>query len=347
MPTVRRWRQAGESVALASVVSTQRSAPRPIGAKLAVAGGGSVVGSVSGGCVEADVCRIAGEVLATGRPRLVRYGISDDEALDVGLPCGGEIEVFVESPPAPLVDHLTALPPGDRLVAFTVLDGDDAGRRLLVPLVPAGPVTGDASPTLAIRAPEVMTVGRSLVIEHGGARVLADLLGPPRRLVAIGAYDIAEHLCALGRRLGWRTTVVDARDRFATRERLPSADEIVVAWPQEALERIAPDAATAIVVLTHDQKFDVPALSAALSSPAFYVGALGSRSNQRRRRPRLLEAGVPADRLERIHGPCGLDLGGAGPAETALSIIGEIVAVAHGRGGAPLAGENGPPIHPR
>ncbi len=346
-PTVRRWRQTGEAVALASVVDTQRSAPRPIGAKLAVAASGPVVGSVSGGCVEADVCRVAAEVLEAGQPRLVRYGITDDEALDVGLPCGGEIEVFVEAPPAPVVDRLSTLPAGDRLVAFTVLEGPEAGRKLVVPIAPPGEIVGDATPTLAERVPEVIAHGRSLVLEHQEVRVLADLVGPPRHLVAFGAYDIAEHLCALAGRLGWRTTVVDARDRFATPERLPSAGEIVIDWPQEAIDRIGPDASTAIVVLTHDQKFDVPALRAALATPAFYVGALGSRSNQRRRRPRLLEAGVPEDQLDRIHGPCGLDLGGAGPAETALSIIGEIVAVAHGRAGAPLVGEQGPPIHPR
>ncbi len=345
--TVRSWRDAGNDVALASVVSTQRSAPRPIGATMAVAANGSVIGSVSGGCVEADVCRIATEVLSTGVPQLVRYGITDAEALDVGLPCGGEIEVFVEAPGAAVVDRLVSVPDGDRMVVFTVVEGDAAGAKLVVPVDPAGPATGDGPAELRDRVRQVIDAGRPLVIDHHGVRVLADLVGPVRELVVVGAYDIAEQLCALAARLGWRTTVVDARERFATAERVPSAQRIVVDWPHEALARIAPDRSTAIVVLSHDPKFDVPALKAALETPAFYVGALGSRSNQRRRRPRLLEAGVPEDRIARIHGPCGLDLGGATPAETALSIVGEIVAVGNGRTGAALSGEHGPPIHPR
>lgn len=346
-PTVRRWRAAGEAIALASVVSTRRSSPRPVGTTLAVSESGAAIGSVSGGCVETDVCRIAAETLATGEPRLVRYGISDDEALDVGLPCGGEIEVFVSAPDPADLDRRLALGALDRAVVLTVLDGDDAGATLLVPVDPAGPPVGDAPPSLADHVPAVLDAGRSLVVEHDGHRVLATLVGPSRRLVVVGAYDIAEELCALAGRLGWRTTVIDARDRFATRERLPSAHEIVVEWPEPAIARVAPDRGSAVVVLSHDPKFDVPALRAALASPAFYVGALGSRGNQRRRRPRLLEAGVPASEIERIHGPCGLDLGGGSPFETALSILAEIVAVANARSGAPLTGEHGPPIHPR
>lgn len=346
-PTVRRWRTADHAVALASVVSTLRSSPRPVGTTLAVSRSGAVIGSVSGGCVEADVCRVAGEVLDTGIPRLVRYGIGDDEALDVGLPCGGEIEVFVSVPDPADLDRRLALGPLDRAVVLTVLEGPDAGATLLVPVDPPGPPTGDAPPSLAVHVPAVLAAGRSLVVEADGHRVLATPLGASRRLIVVGAYDIAEELCTLATRLGWRTTVIDARERFATRERLPSAHEIVVAWPEEAISRVAPDGGSAVVVLSHDPKFDVPALRAALASPAFYVGALGSRANQRARRPRLLAAGVPEAQLGRIHGPCGLDLGGGSPVETALSILAEIVAAANARSGSPLSGEHGPPIHPR
>jgi xanthine dehydrogenase accessory factor len=172
--------------------------------------------------------------------------------------------------------------------------------------------------------------------EHGGLKVFAELYGPPPRLVVVGAVDTAEALCAAAKLLGWHTICVDARGRFATRERIPSADELIVEWPDAALARIQPDHGTAIVVLTHDEKFDVPALQAALQTDAFYVGAIGSRKTQSRRRERLLEAGLTDADFERIHGPSGLDLGADSPAETALSILTEALAVRAGRPGTPL-----------
>ena len=168
------------------------------------------------------------------------------------------------------------------------------------------------------------------------ATVFADVFGPPARLLVIGAVDTAEALCKAAKLLGWTTIVADARARFATRERLPSADEILVAWPEEAFAQVQPDLGTAVVVLTHDDKFDLPALQAALASEAFYVGALGSRRNQERRRERLVEAGVAEAALDRIAGPCGLDVGAESPAETAFSILAEILAVRAGRAGGPL-----------
>ena len=162
------------------------------------------------------------------------------------------------------------------------------------------------------------------------------MLGPPPRLLIFGAVDLAEELCRAAKGLGWRTVVTDARARFATAERVPSADELVVAWPEEALERFAPDERTAVVVLTHEDRWDVPALAGALGTGAFYVGALGSRRTQERRRERLLETGVSEEQLERLSGPAGLDLGAGTPAETALSILGEILAVRAGRDGGRL-----------
>jgi xanthine dehydrogenase accessory factor len=162
------------------------------------------------------------------------------------------------------------------------------------------------------------------------------VFGPPPRLLVFGAVDTAEALCGFARQLGWRTIVADARGKFATPERLPSADEIVVAWPEDALAQVRPDHFTAVVVLTHDDRFDVPALAGALESDAFYIGALGSRRNQARRRERLLEAGVEEAALERISGPAGLDIGAETPAETALSILGEIMATRAARAGGPL-----------
>lgn len=350
---IRRWQEAGQRVALATVVATRRSAPRPVGTKLVVAESGEVAGSVSGGCVEVDVCRVADEVLRGAPPRLQTYGISDDDAFDVGLPCGGEIDVFVEPLPADDAGGLTAArlaafaASGRRGVVLTVLEGPAVARKALVPLDPSvadplAAVEGDRElPGLADLVARSADLTRPTVLEHDGVRVLADVHGPPVRLMVVGAYDIAEQLCALARRLGWETAVVDARERYATPARVPSAQQLVVAWPEQGLAQVGLDASTAVVVLTHDHKFDVPALAVAARSPAFYVGALGSRRNQQRRRPRLVEAGLTAEQIDRISGPCGLDIGGDGPVETALSIVAEIVAFARGRDGGPLRAGQG------
>ncbi len=234
---------------------------------------------------------------------------------------------------AGLADRLLRLAEGDEhAVLFTVLDGERAGRKLLV-LLDRGETVGDAPSSLEALVPEVR---QSRLLEHEGARVFAEVFGPPPRLVVVGAVDTAEALCAAARLLDWRTICVDARAKFATPERIPSADELVVEWPDAAFERILPDRDTAIVVLTHDEKFDVPALRAALATEAFYVGAIGARRTQERRRGRLLEAGVSEEQLARIHGPSGLDLGSETPAETALSILAEALAVRAGRPGTPL-----------
>jgi xanthine dehydrogenase accessory factor len=269
MKEVERWRERGdEHVVLATLVAARGSAPRPIGSRLAVSERGELAGSVSGGCVESEVAELATEVLASGQPRNVTYGISDDQAFSVGLPCGGEIDLLVERA---------------RL--------DDLERF------------GEES---------------------------------PYRLVVFGAVDVAEALCKAAGELGWATVVADPRARFATPERVPSADELLVEWPEEVLARVEPDEATAIVVLTHEDKFDVPALVGALRSDAFYVGALGARRNQERRRAQLLEEGLTEDEIDRIAGPTGLDVGAETPAETAVSILAEILAVRSGRSGGRL-----------
>jgi xanthine dehydrogenase accessory factor len=306
---VRRWRDGGQAVALATVVATRRSAPRPLGSKLAISESGELAGSVSGGCVESDVAVNALEVLKTGEPKLLSYGIPDEDAWEVGLPCGGEIDVFLERFEGELAD------PDTPQVVFTVVDGDRAGERW---------VSQDGEVT------------RTQLLERDGEQVFAEVLGPPPRLLVFGAVDLAEELCRAAKGIGWRTLVTDARARFATAERVPSADELVVAWPEEALERFAPDERTAVVVLTHEDRWDVPALAGALGTPAFYVGALGSRRTQERRREQLLEAGVSEDQLERLCGPAGLDLGAGTPAETALSILAEMLAVRAGRDGGRL-----------
>jgi xanthine dehydrogenase accessory factor len=309
LEAVRQWRERGSKVALATVVATRRSAPRPLGSKLAVSEAGELAGSVSGGCVESDVAMHARDVLETGRPKLVSYGIPDEDAWEVGLPCGGEIDVFLERVEDELPD------PGTAQVVFTVVEGNRAGRRW---------VSEDGEVT------------QTQLLEREGERIFAEVLGPPPRLLVFGAVDLAEELCRAAKGLGWRTIVADARARFATPERIPSADELVVAWPEETLERFEPDDRTAVVVLTHEDRWDVPALAGTLASEAFYVGALGSRRTQERRREQLLEVGVSEEQLERLCGPAGLDLGAATPAETALSILAEILAVRAGREGGRL-----------
>ena len=223
----------------------------------------------------------------------------------------------------------------ERAVLFTVIEGEPLGAHVLA--LEDGERHGSGVPEeLVAQAGELIRAHRNQVLEADGVRVFAEVYAPPPRLFVYGAVDTAEALCQAARLLGWRTIVADARARFATRERIPSADELVVAWPEEALAQVGPDHATAVVVLTHDDKFDVPALKAALASEAFYVGALGSRRNQERRRERLLAAGVEEEALERIAGPCGLDIGAETQPETALSILAEIVAVRWGRAGGRL-----------
>jgi xanthine dehydrogenase accessory factor len=299
--------------AVATVIATRRSAPRPIGSKLLVTEEGSMQGSVSGGCVESEVYEVCRGVLRGESPQLLTFGISDEQAFAVGLPCGGEIDVFVQDYDAELFERIgerravvyTDLSSGEQRLAF---EGDDE------------------------QTDSLLRDARSQVIGN----VFADVFGPPPRLLVFGAIDTAEALCAAAKRLGWRAIAADARGRFATVERLPSADELIVAWPEDVLERVQPDHATAVVVLTHDEKFDVPALIGVLATDAFYIGALGSRRNQEKRRERLLEEGVSEDALERIHGPAGLDLGAHSPEETALSILAEILAVRAGRAGGSL-----------
>jgi xanthine dehydrogenase accessory factor len=286
------WRADGERVALATVVATRRSAPRPLGSKLAVTASGRMFGSVSGGCVEADVAERAKAVLAGEPPHLVSYGIEDDVAWGVGLPCGGEIDVFIEP--------FAGAPPVTHGTSYVVVAGDRAGERWHDETRTRTGLDGD---------------------------VFAEAVAPPLRLVAVGAGDIAEALCGLAKPLGWRTVVVEPRPGLATRERVPSADELLVAWPDE----VAVDEDTAVVSLVHEERLDLPALRAGVEGGAFYVGALGSKRAQAKRREAL------GPLLDRVHGPVGLDLGGETPAEIALEIVAQILATRKGASVAPTA----------
>lgn len=313
------WLANGERAALATVIDTRRSAPRPLGSRLAVSESGRLFGSVSGGCVESDVALQAREVIAGGEPRVLPYGIADEDARSVGLPCGGEIDVFVAPvSDAGLVTQLRrAVEEGERGSLTTVVGGEGAGEMVLE-------LNGSA---VADRPALVREDGRTLFVEP---------LAPPPLLLVIGAVDLAETLCALAAQLGWRSAVADPRRVLLTAERLPSAGSLIEGWPEDALARAGTDEQAAVVVLAHDEKIDIPALAWALRSDAFYVGALGSRRTQAKRRERLREEGVTEEQLERLSGPAGLDLGGETVEETALSMLAEIVAVRRGRTGGRL-----------
>jgi xanthine dehydrogenase accessory factor len=214
----------------------------------------------------------------------------------------------------------------ERGILFTAIEGDEAGTKVLV--LESGERIGDGLVDAVAQFDEVIRGGRNKLLElDDGSKVFAEWYGPPPRLFVYGAVDTAEAMCRAAKLLGWHAIVADARAKFATPERIPSADELIVEWPQEALAQVQPDHQTAVVVLTHDDKFDEPALIGALETEAFYIGALGSRRNQERRRERLIEAGVPEEAFERIMGPCGLDIGADTQEETALSIMTEILAV--------------------
>jgi xanthine dehydrogenase accessory factor len=234
-----------------------------------------------------------------------------------------------------VIDRLLAVQrDGARAVVLTVIEGEGLGSKLLV--LENGEAVGDGPPELAEHAAEVIRGGRNCTLDLPGRKVFCEVYAPPPRLFVYGAVDTAEALAAGARLLGWTTVVADARASFATRERIPSAQELIVAWPEEAFAQVGPDHATAIVVLTHDDKFDLPALELALASDAFYIGLIGGRRNQERKRERLREAGLGEDALERIAGPSGLDLGAEAVPEVALSILAEALAARNGRGGGPL-----------
>jgi xanthine dehydrogenase accessory factor len=333
------WIERGDRIALATVVGVEKSAPRPPGAKMAVNEHGEMLGAVSGGCVEGAVVTIADGVLRGDPPQLLHFGIADDEAWDVGLPCGGEIDVWVQSyQPGRFAEVSRA---GGRAAEITMIEGPRAGAKLLVEADGArsGSLGAPELDDEAVRhATELLWAERS---ERRGSMFI-DVIAPAPRLILFGAVDIAASLCTLARDTGWRPYVVDPRARFATQERFPDADEVIAAWPEEAFARLGGiDPATSIAVLTHDPKLDDAALMIALRSPARFVGAMGSRRAQATRRERLLAAGLTEDELARLAAPLGLDLGAVSGEETALSILAEVVAARHGRDGGRLGNARG------
>jgi xanthine dehydrogenase accessory factor len=343
MTEIDRWRSQGKDVAIATVVKVWGSAPRLPGARMVVSSADEVAGSVSGGCVENAVIQEAGEVLASGEPRLLRYSVSDEKAWSVGLSCGGTLEVFVESLADPLRDELHVQLrrslEAERLVALaTVVRGETAGCQLL--LWPDGRRLG-ALRSEALERSAAETAARlfgsfgsertEIETQAGKVDLFVETFPSRPRLVVIGAVHVAIALVRLARSLGFRTLVIDPRSAFATRERFPDADEVIAGWPQEVLQDKLLHESTYVAALSHDLKIDVPALAMALRGPARYVGALGSRKTHAKRVEKLRDAGATEEQIARIHAPIGLDLGGRSPGEIALSIMAQIVAVSHGR----------------
>ncbi|MFE6199884.1 XdhC family protein [Streptomyces sp. NPDC057838] len=377
---LREWTQEGRAFAVATVVAVGGSAPRPPGAALAVCGDGTVIGSVSGGCVEGAVYDLCLQALDDGETRVERFGYSDEDAFAVGLTCGGTIDVMITPFPAGRAGRPgePAAPPTGGPVPHTAVPlaavaaagrgepvalarvvrgpGELLGGALLVR--PGGAYEGGLGGgpaldrTAAAEARALLDIGRTGTVElsedgshcPGGLTLLVESAVPPPRMIVFGAIDFASALVRAGKFLGYHVTVCDARPVFATRARFPEADEIVVDWPDRYLRGTRTDRRTVLCVLTHDAKFDVPLLTEALRLPVAYVGAMGSRRTHEDRARRLREEGVSDSELARLRSPIGLDLGARTPEETALSIAAEIVAMRHGGTGAPLT-DMDRPIH--
>lgn len=370
------WWSSGETVGMATVVGTWQSAPRPAGAVMLIGPDASVVGSVSGGCVESDVVAVAEQVINGQAPVLRRYGVSDSDAAAVGLTCGGVVDVFIEAVSATshpeLAEVAEAVAADEPIAVATVVEHPDTarvGRRLVVKpgahSAPTGPTRIRSSNLGTARIDDAVTddvrgslaTGRSSLLSYGpdgqrrgtGMRVFATVLAPQPRLLVFGANDFAAAMAKMGHFLGYRVTVCDARPLFATRTRFPGTDELVVDWPHRYLATEAAagriDRQTVICVLTHEPKFDVPLLEVALKLDIGYLGAMGSRRTHHDRLQRLKAAGATTDELKRLASPIGLDIGARTPEETAISIAAEIISSRWGGHGQPLSNLHGPIHH--
>lgn len=303
------WQQAGKKSALATVIKTWGSSPRPMGSHMAVSEDGHFIGSVSGGCVESAVIAESIAIIETGQANRLTYGVSDETAWEVGLACGGQIEVFVQK-----IDRQSLSP---------LLEDIQANKTTWysITLDQAGKLSQIQPPTPSSRPP--------ILEQTGDVEIFTNAVFPPNQLIIVGGVNIAQPLVPLAKQMDYTTILVDPRRSFATRERFTEIDQIINAWPQEAFVQIEITPSTAIAILSHDDKIDLPALQISLASPAFYIGALGSTTTQKRRKQLLIEKSVDPQSLERIKGPIGLDLGGNSPAEIALAIIAEIISESH------------------
>ena len=357
---IERWRSAGKRVALARVVGVEGSGPRLPGAAMAVSAAGEVAGSVSGGCVEGAVLEEALGVLETGSPRLLTYGIADEDAFAVGLTCGGTIHVFAQPLDWSFYEVLRdAVRADDPVALATMVEGPSPGANVLAR--PDADVIGslgdaDLDRVVARDALAELAAGLSTMRHYGfqgearrqDVAVFIESFAPPPQMIVFGAVDFTAALVKVAKVLGYRVTVCDARAVFATHQRFPQADEVVVDWPDRYLAKVGADLGPrdAMCVLTHDHKFDVPAILAGLETKVGYLGAMGSRRTNADRLARLQEAGLDDAPLARVMAPIGLDIGARTPEETAISICAEIIASRTGRPAPSLRASAGP-IHPR
>jgi xanthine dehydrogenase accessory factor len=333
------------------VVRTFGSAPRPEGAVLFVSTDGRLAGSVSGGCVEGAAFEEVEKARRTGEARVIRYGISDEEAWDVGLACGGTIDVLMEPSLRPEVEQaarnlgravITPLPEGSPPSEFgPAMPGDGAPLDAALVADESGALSGSSGDPatdaeLGKLAADALLRGRSKTVEIGGRSWFIEAFPHKPRLVIVGAVQVAIALTRIAKTMGYEVIIVDGRPAFANAERFPEADHVILGWPDEVAEQIGLGPADAVAVLTHDVKFDEPAIITALQRGCRYVGAVGSRKTQSDRRDRLSKAGVSDEELARLRGPIGLDLGGREPPETALAIMAEVVAARYGGSGVPM-----------
>ncbi len=347
--TLARWRDEGEAVAMATVIRVDGSAPRGEGAKMLIARSGRIFGSVSGGCVESAVAQEAQRVLDTGEPVTVRYGINKNMMWDVGLACGGAIDVYIESLQS---GRAPVLEPPD--VACTVVSTGAGGGTRLRAFSHDGSwrldgTLGDASldERLLADAAQASSEGAPVLRTIGDLEVFVDPQMAEPSLLIVGAVHIAIALCAFATRAGFAVTVIDPRERLNSAERFPSARERIVDWPEDALPKLTIDDHTYVAVLTHDDKFDDPTLDHVLRRSPRYVGAIGSRKTQALRRERLRAAGFDDRTLDTLHAPIGLDIGAQSPEEIAIAVLAEIIAAKYRHSGAPLKDRNAAHIHSR
>lgn len=325
------WRDQGKSIALATVIETWGSAPRKTGSKMALTNDGRIIGSVSGGCVENAVVEAGLESLKKRRPQLLHFGVTDETAWEVGLACGGSIDIFVKPLDLNFFEEVRSLLEDEQpAVTVTVVRGPDMllGNEVLIR--EDGRVTGtignEWDKKVLTLAQESLALGTSRRIElNEDIEVFIEAILPSPTLIVVGGVHIAVSLMSLAKMLGYQTVLIDPRKAWGNDERFPHVDRLIQSWPQDAFERIKITRSTAIAMLTHDPKLDDPALQIALSSPAFYVGALGSKATHARRRERLLNDGMTESQLSKLHAPIGLKIGAQSPEEIALSIMAEVV----------------------
>lgn len=330
-----QWRESNTELAVTTVIETWGSAPRQVGSKMVTTKTGKIAGSVSAGCVEGAVIQESQSVMKTGKPRLIEFGVADEEAWEVGLACGGQIQVFIE--PGFALDSIydsikEGVENGESFKTLTVIDGDNSSINKKLFQSARGEVFGDLQVSKGIEN-ELTSL---LEIEESGLTQLSDgtlifveVHPKQAQLIIIGAVHMAESLITMANLMGFETILIDPREAFATKERFPQVDVLMTEWPQDGMKKLVIDSSSYIVILSHDPKVDDPALNISLQSEARYVGALGSRRTNEKRLKRLHKAGLTEEQLSRLHAPIGLPLGGRSPGEIALSVMAEIIQVMH------------------